>query len=252
MMIIKNIYSYPVKGLSAEALSEIKLHAGNSLKDDRRFAIALGSTNLALGGSGWMAKNHFLTQAKNPKLAQLKTKYDPNTQMLTILRSGKKVSQGQLTSLIGREMIEKFFTAFMGDEAHGSVKVFETKTGEMLSDQSRAFISLINLDSLRDIDRITRMKVNPIRFRGNINFECGAPWLENNWVGRSIRMGGATLKVVAPVGRCIATHINPKTSKRDINILKVLKRNFGHTNCGVFAEVTQTGIIHINNKITMI
>ena len=54
MTIITNIYRYPIKGLSAEALSEIELQAGKSLKGDRRFAIALGSTNLALGGGGWM------------------------------------------------------------------------------------------------------------------------------------------------------------------------------------------------------
>ena len=54
MIIITNIQRYPVKGLSPEALSETNLHSGRSLKDDRRFAIALGSTNLALGGGGWM------------------------------------------------------------------------------------------------------------------------------------------------------------------------------------------------------
>jgi len=251
MIIIKNIYRYPIKGLSAEALSEASFQAGNSLENDRRYAIALGSTNLDLDGGGWMAKNYFLTQAKNPKLTQLETKYDPCTQRLTILRSGKKVSHGQLTTLIGRTMIENFLTAYMGDEARGRVKVFETQTGQMLSDQSAPLVSLINLASVRDISRITGMEINPIRFRGNINFECGDPWIENDWVGRTLRLGAAKLKVVAPIVRCVATHINPKTSKHDVNILKALQCNFGHTNCGVFAEVTQTGVIQVNNAISI-
>ena len=63
MTIIESIYRYPVKGLSAEAVSEANLQAGCSLRDDRRFAIALGSINLDLNERGWMAKNHLgLTQ----------------------------------------------------------------------------------------------------------------------------------------------------------------------------------------------
>ena len=60
MTIIKNIYRYPVKGLSAEALSETHLQACSSLQDDRRFGIALGSTNINLNNRGWMPKKHFL------------------------------------------------------------------------------------------------------------------------------------------------------------------------------------------------
>jgi uncharacterized protein YcbX len=192
-----------------------------------------------------------LMQAKNPQLTQLETKYDLDTQTLTILRGGKQVSRGQLTTLIGRTMIEDFLTTYMGDEACGSVKVYETQTGQMLSDQSRPLVSLINLASIRDINRITGIKINPVRFRGNINFECSDPWLENNWIGQTLRLGTATLKVVAHVGRCVATHINPGTSKHDVNILKALQYNFGHTNCGVFAEVTQTGIVKINDVISV-
>ncbi len=251
MIIIKNIYRYPIKGLSAEALSEADLNANCSIKDDRRFAIALGSTNLSLGGGGWMAKNYFLMQAKNPKLTQLDTKYDLITQILTIFKGGEQVSQGKLTTLTGRMVIENFLTAYMGDDARGRVKIFETQSGQMLSDQSSPLVSLINLASVRDLSRITGIEINPIRFRGNINFECSNPWLENYWIGKTLRVGAATLKVIAPVGRCVATHINPITSKYDVNILKALQCHFGDTNCGVFAEVVQAGTIQTNDEISV-
>ena len=148
-------------------------------------------------------------------------------------------------------MVEYFLTTYMGDDAQGRLKVFEIQKEKMLSDQLGPLISLINLASVRYISRIMGVKIHSIRFRGNINFECGDPWIENDWVGRTLRLGAAKLKVVAPVGRCVATHINPKTSKHDVNILKALQCNFGHTNCGVFAEVTQTGIIQVNNAISI-
>jgi uncharacterized protein YcbX len=74
----------------------------------------------------------------------------------------------------------------VGDKARGNVKVFETQTGQLLSGQSTPFISLIKLESLRDMSRITGLKINPIRFRGNISFECSKPWSENDRVGRTL------------------------------------------------------------------
>jgi hypothetical protein len=146
------------------------LRAGNSLKDDRRSAIALGSTNLDLSGGGWVAKNYFLMQAK-PKTYSARKIYDPCIQTLTIFRGSKQVTSVQLTTIIGRTIVEYFLTAYMGDNTQRRLKVLETQEAKMLSDQARPRISLINLASVRDISRIMGVKINSIRFRGNINFE---------------------------------------------------------------------------------
>ena len=127
-------------------------------------------------------------------------------------------------------MFEDFLPEFMGDEARGCVKIFETQTGEMLSDQSKPFVSLINLASIRDIGGVTGMELDPIRFRGNFYFESDAPWLENNWLDKTFNLGGATFKVVAPVSRCVSTHVNPVTSKHDVNILQSLTNPYCHNN----------------------
>ncbi len=37
--------------------------------------------------------------------------------------------------------------------------------------------------------------------------------------------------------RCAATHVNPGTAARDMNLLKALQRGFGHIDTGVYAEV---------------
>lgn len=250
MSIIKNIYRYPIKGLSAEPLAETQLNLGNGIPHDRRFAVAPGSTQLDSTAGNWMAKSFFLMLARNPKLAQLETRYDDATEILTVLRRGKQVTRGKLTDPIGRSLIEDFFAAFMGDEARGRPKIFEATGQDTLTDQSTPLISLINLASVRDIERVTNCPLNPIRFRGNIYFESDSPWLESKWLGQALHIGKARLKIVAPVGRCVATHVNPGTAERDVNILKALQSGFGHTNCGVFAEVTHAGRIHTGDKIT--
>ncbi|MFC7540819.1 MOSC N-terminal beta barrel domain-containing protein [Siccirubricoccus deserti] len=45
-MRVENIYRYPVKGLTAEALEEVTLTPGACLPHDRRFALAQGDAPL--------------------------------------------------------------------------------------------------------------------------------------------------------------------------------------------------------------
>lgn len=248
---LKHIYRYPVKGLSAESLSDTTLMVGRAIKKDRQYAIAPGSTPSDQNSGTWIAKNFFLMLARNPKLAQLETRFDEDSDTLTILRRGKQVTRGRLSEPIGRTMIEDFFAAFMGDEARGRPKIFEARDGNAHSDQSQTLISIINLASVRDLERITSCELDPIRFRGNLYFDGSEPWLESGWLGKVITIGSVHLKITAPVGRCVATHVNPETAERDVNILKALQSGFGHTNCGVFAEVVQAGEIRTGDAVTL-
>jgi uncharacterized protein YcbX len=54
--IITQVYRSPVKGLSAEPLDRVTLAIGRCLPQDRRFAIALGSTHFDPVQPKWLAK----------------------------------------------------------------------------------------------------------------------------------------------------------------------------------------------------
>lgn len=249
---IENIYRYPVKGLSAEALDAVDLTPGLGIPNDRRFAIAPGSTPASQNTGEWIAKNFFLMLARSPKLAHLQTRFDDETETLTILRRGKQVCKGCLTSPLGRTMIEDFFAAFAGEEARGRPRLFEASAGNALSDQSRPLLSLINLKSVTDIERVTGSHLDPIRFRGNIYFDGEKPWMETELVGKKISIGDSVLNIIEPIGRCVATHVNPQTAERDVNVLKALQSGFRHTDCGIFAEVIAGGTIHTGDHLRVV
>lgn len=248
---LKHIYRYPVKGLGPESLAETDVAVGGAIAKDRQYAVAPGSTPANQNTGEWLAKNFFLTLARNPKLAQLETTFDGDTDTLTIFRGGKQVTKGRLSDPIGRTMLEDFFAAFMGDEARGRPKIFKANQDNAHSDQSKPVISLINLKSIRDIERITSCELDPLRFRGNLYFESSDPWLESTWIGKTVTVGDVRLNVTEPIGRCVATHVNPASAERDVNVLKALQSGFRHTNCGVFAEVVQAGTIHVGDAITL-
>ena len=51
---LASIYRYPVKGLTPEPLQKVVLSAGEGLPQDRRFALAHGSTRIDPTAPTWM------------------------------------------------------------------------------------------------------------------------------------------------------------------------------------------------------
>lgn len=241
-MQISRIYRYPVKGLSAEALTRVSVAPGEGLPLDRRFAIAHGATAFDPAAPAWMPKHNFLTLAKNERLAKLETGFDGATNVLTVKRGGKKVASGDLTTPTGRALIEQFFGAYLEGETRGSPKVVEAP-GHMFSDTARKVVSIIGLASVADVERVARASVDPLRFRANIYFDGGKPWQEFDWLDREIAIGDVRLKVYKRIDRCAATTVNPATAERDLQIPRLLQHGFGHIDCGVYAEILNAGEI---------
>jgi uncharacterized protein YcbX len=239
---IKHIYRYPVKGLTPEALDATELAVNAYLPGDRRFALALGSTPVTGGHHlEWMPKRNFLALVKNEKLATLETDFDDATGVLTIKRQGRQVARGNITDRIGRTMIEDFFAAYMKDEARGRPRLVEGNPDQHLTDQPDPVISAINLASIRDLERVVKAPVDPLRFRANFYIDGIEPWSEFNWLGQTVAIGGAEATVTERIDRCAAVNVNPQTAERDLNIVKFLQAGFGHIDMGVFVRVTKAG-----------
>ncbi len=245
---ITQICRHPVKGLNAEALVRVALTPGEGLPHDRRFALAHGSTNFDTQAPEWRPKTQFLTLMREEKLAQLRITFDEQTGELAIHRAGKRVVHAKATEPLGRTLIEQFFAGFMGAAARGAPRLLEAP-GHMFSDVPEKCLSLINLASVRDLERVMRAPVDPRRFRANIYFKDAPAWAEFGWLGQEIDIGAARLRVTARIDRCAATQVNPETAARDMNPLKALPRGFGHIDMGVYAEVIGGGEIATGDRI---
>ena len=46
-----------------------------------------------------------------------------------------------------------------------------------------------------------------------------------------------------PIVRCVATHVDPATGERDMEVVRALHDNYGHLHCGVYVEVLEGGTI---------
>ena len=248
---VHSIYRHPVKGLTPESLNTVTLKPGQAIPNDRRFALALGSTPTESASTKWMSKSNFLMLQKNERLAQLKTSFDDETDTLRVRQGEHTLATGKLTDRVGRSTIENFFGAFMNNDAQGQPKVVEAAFNHVLSDHATPVVSIINLSSLRDIERITQSVLDPLRFRANIWLDGIPPWAEFEWINKKILIGTVYFTFIGRIDRCAAVNVNPETGARDQNIIKALKRDYQHVDFGIFGEAETAGTIKVGDGLSV-
>jgi len=249
------IYRYPVKGLSAERMDRVALLPGECLPHDRRFAIALGSTRFDPQCPEWLSKTHFIMLMRDEKLAQLRTRFDAESGILTIAENSRVLLRGQMSEPKGCRLVAEFFADFLGDTVKGPLRAVEA-TEHAFADARRKsnattdkYVSPINCASIAALEAAMGVPVDPIRFRANVYFDGASAWSEHDWIGSEITLGAARLRVISPITRCAATQVSPVTAKRDLDIVAALGRAFGHINMGVYAEVLAGGEIAVGDAL---
>jgi uncharacterized protein len=256
---IAKLYRYPVKGLSPERLECATLAVGQCLPQDRRFAIALGSTEFDPAHPTWLAKTHFIMLMRDEALARLNTGFDPQTSVLTITGDGRVLLAASLSDPEGCRRIAGFFEDFLGPNVARPLHVVEA-VGHSFADArpkpnaaTDKYVSLINLASIRDLEGKIGRSVDPIRFRANVYFDGLPAWQEHKWVNPelSLTVGGAQLRAIAPITRCAATEVNPGTGERDIKMVAELMGHYGHNLMGIYAEVTSAGDIAVGDSLAV-
>lgn len=252
-MTVSSIYRYPIKGLSAELLAQVVLTANESIPHDRRFAIAHATTNIDRERPEWLPKTGFFMLMRDEKLAQLRTRFDEHSGVLVIERLGQLLFNARITDTQGLQAADAFFAEFLKTSPGGPPRMVEA-SGHTFSDAKQKpnsttykYVSLVNLASIRDVERVARVPVDPKRFRANIYFEGMSAWGELNWIGMELRVGQARLRVVSATTRCPATAVNPTTAERDLDIPRILREGFGHNYMGVYAEVVEGGIVETDD-----
>lgn len=81
------------------------------------------------------------------------------------------------------------------------------------------------------------------RFRPNVLITDCPAWSEFEWVGKTIHLGTATVKVTKRTVRCDATKVNPKTAVADLDVPALLSKHFPQHGpyVGVYAIVVTAG-----------
>ncbi len=147
-------------------------------------------------------------------------------------------------------MIAQFFAAYMQEELRGAPKLVFAE-GHSFSDVAARCVHVVNLASLRELERAVGIPLDPLRFRPNIVVDGLAPWQEFDLVGRRIMLGEVGLEVMERTVRCAATDVDPQTGQRDTAIPAELQRAWGHGDFGVYARVIEGGTARAGDPVAV-
>ncbi len=239
---IQSIYRYPVKGFSPERLDGAELTAGSYFPCDRLYAVENGPSAFKPWAPAFVPKSAFTVLANTPKLARVRTAYDETTGGLTVEAAGYPPFVGELVSERGRKAFAIWLTGFLdADEVRGPLKVLSAPP-HRFTDHPSGHISLINLESVRDLSAKMGQPVDPLRFRANLYVEGWPAWAEMSWSAETpIALGSAHARLFKPIVRCAAIEVGLTTGERDMEVVEALFALYGHVYCGVYLNVTQGG-----------
>ena len=246
---IASIFRHPVKGLTPEQLSEAELTAGDYFPGDRKWAVEAGPSGFDPENPAHISKMKFTVLARFPDLARLKTRLSEDGVTFHIGDVHGFGIETRLDGQEGREALARFLQAFIGANATGEFRVLSAP-GHRFMDHPQGYVSVINLASVRALGWAIGVEVDPLRFRANIYLEGLPAWIEDGFaVGSNATFGPARMRMFKPIVRCVATHANPATGVRDIDVLDYLRQHFGRDTMGNYFTVEQGGRIAIGDAV---
>ena len=118
-------------------------------------------------------------------------------------------------------------------------------------------MSLISSASIARVARAADAKqpIDARRFRMLFELDGAGEHEEDEWLGRSLRIGQAAVRVRGHVGRCAVTKRDPETGVADIDTLGALasyRREASTTEplaCGVYGEVLEPGTVRVGDAV---
>jgi len=227
------LYRYPVKGFTPEPCTALTVLPEGRVAGDR--VLAFRFANAPVADDQWCRKYEGIVLANTPGLARLTTQFDHHRLRLKIAL-GEQVLADEALDAAGRKSLVAALTAYVlslqehplrnhpdrlplklvGD---GVLPRYQDNEAGQVTLHSRETIASAAV-ALRD------PKLSDHRFRHNIVIEDVEAWEEQSWLGRGIRIGDVEFDVVKAKVRCLATHANPLTGERDLQVMQQLMRAF--------------------------
>lgn len=262
---VGGLWRHPVKGFTPEPVVEALLSEGGFFPFDRLYALEAGPSGFDPGAPAFISKMKFAVLARFAAVARMRTRYDAFTESLHLTDPDGREWDFDLTRDAGRQALARHVETVLArfdedyDPARLPLKVLAVPDPDGLespfrfTDSAKGFVSLLNLNSLRDLGYRLGADLDPLRLRCNIWMEGFAAFEDHAWVGKRLRVGGEgpELEVIKAIQRCVATHVNPGTAERDVDVCAGLWGHYGHLDCGIYARIVKGGMVYPGDEIRL-
>jgi hypothetical protein len=246
---VVGLFRHPVKGFTPEQIAHAVLEAGRHFPCDRLYAVENGPSGFDPSAPVHISKMRFTVLAKIPKVAAIRTRFEPETHVFHAEMTGQTPFAGALSDEGGRDGLAAWLTDALAGELDGPLKVVHADGHRFMDHPTKGFVSVLNLASVRAIEERLGRPIDPARFRANITVDLGEPFIENAAVGARLAIGGAVLEVLSITRRCAATHVDPSTAAVDVDMCETLFEMTGAPDIGLYCAVAQGGDIAVPDPV---
>ncbi len=211
---------------------------------------------------------HLFSGSDHGPLVQIRSSFDPRVERLSLSFADGGVVEGPandlgesvVTDFYGRPVPGKLvagpFSQAFSDHVGVPLRLVRTDRDGDGPDVKR--LTLMSLGSVRHLAERSGYagRLDPSRFRINLELEGCEPHEEDTWEGARVGMGSAVVRVHGKIPRCVVTTQAPATGLRDFNTLKriasyrPLMENRKGIPFGMYAEVETPGSVALGDTVT--
>ena len=207
-------------------------------------------------------------QLRDARLVKIVPDYDERGDALTLRFPDGSVVSGDVavgaeltTDFFGRpvrgRVVEGAWSAAVSEYVGRSVRLVKANDPGAGVDRGRGPVSMLSDASLDELARHAGVDgVDPRRFRMLIGIAGCEPHEEDEWLGRSVRVGDAVVRLHEQVARCAITTQSPETGAPDLDTLRAIKSYRGtrngdrkHIDFGVVGGVEEPGVVRVGDPV---
>lgn len=263
MLVLTDLYVYPIKSLGGIRLTEAHAEA-RGLRYDRRWLLVDADNRFLTQRT--FAEMALLTVALSPTHLIVRHRYRPELGELAI--SLAEPASTPIVVQIWNDAVpaqpvsadaDAWFTnalgksvrlVYMPDTTRRPVDPSRTPADTMVSFADAYPFLIIGQGTLDHLNQQLAQPVPMDRFRPNFVFQGGAPHQEDTWA--DFRIGTVPFRGIKPCGRCVVTTINQQTAqtgKEPLRTLSTYRRDGAKVLFGMNVIVTQPGTVRVGDEV---
>jgi uncharacterized protein YcbX len=226
---VVGLWRYPVKSMAAESLDAVEV-SWRGLEGDRRWAFI--RDGVPRSGFPW------LTIRERPEMRHYSPSFSDPTRpddSATTVRTPDGRSFDVTDPGLAREL-------------GAGVRVIKQDVGVF----DTFPLSLISLQSIRNLGSLTGLELSPQRFRPNLLVDAPGDSLfpEDTWVSSLISIGEFRMRVDKRDKRCVMVNIDPTSTESNPEVLKTIVRE-RDSRLGVYGTTVTPGRISVGDRVAI-
>lgn len=228
---VATLLRYPVKSMAAESLDAVDVQV-NGLAGDRRWAFV--RPGVEASNFPWMTirqradMGSFVPHFADPE------RPDHSPTLVAFPGGGDPL-----------DVTDPALAAELGE----GVRVIKQNRGVF----DWLPISLITAATVDALGELVGSELDVLRFRPNLVIDTGteAPFAEDAWVGATLALGDARIRIDERDTRCALVNVDPATSERDPAVLKAIAKH-REACLGVYGSVVTPGAVRVGDALTLV